>query len=340
MKKNAIILFLLLLSCSEAFAALDSAQSANRAAAQDSLPLKRIFLIHCDHGPGLDSVSMGKAYAAMNLVAEFTRKYELIDPEEIDSTATALAKQRDRITAVELARALRADLSVQIRVSRLANILRSDMILMRGDSLEKRVFSKGYDFIRYRSVKDDATLLDPALLRSFQRAFASALGDSALYDSLPEKFAVRPSRTVVISGFEYKDNPDIKPQWDLFTDKMHSSFYMSDKIFEYGHESKRFVLFDLESRDTIFALNNMHFVENFKSVSMAELKLFDRFDVECVVSGEVERSEEGARLTLYLLSIRGGNVYLDKTATGVLKEDNLKDVDELIKKLTQELFGS
>ncbi len=328
------------MSCQQIIAAPVLARPDSSAAGADSLPRKRVFLINCDHGPGLDSVSLGKALAAMNLTLEFTKQYQLIDPDEIDSVANALAKQRSRVTAVELARALRAELSVQIRVSRLANILRSDMILMRGDSLEKRVFSKGYDFIRYKSVKDDANLIDPALLRSFQRAFASALGDSALYDSLPEKFAARPARTVVISGFEYKDNPEFSPPWELFTDKMHSSFYMSDKIFEYGHGSKNYVLFDLESRDTIFALNNMHFVENYKSVSMAELKLFERFDVDCVVSGEVERTAEGARLTLYLLSIRGGSVFLDKTATAILKEDSLSEVDKKIKKLTEDLFGS
>ena len=142
---------------------------------------------------------------------------------------------------------------------------------------------------------------------------------------------------MVIGGFMF-DNNDNPIIWKLFTNKSVSSFFASESIYQAAKEADNYAVYDLETRDSMYAAFNLYMMENFTQPSQTEMKILSAFSVENYVFGSIKRVENHAEVKLLLAVMDEDNLKIVRTEEGVLKEDSEAKFGELIKRLTDKLL--
>ncbi len=298
---------------------------------------EKIYVASVSKGLGADSISTSKFHKAMNLVAMLSGKYELIPPDRIDSVYNIFEMEGIRPRAIDIGRKAEADKIMFARMNRLHNMLRVDITLFGTKNEDKINEGKGYQLMNFYDLKANEMLIDPSLLIATQRAFADVMNDSLMFDELSDSYRVYPVPTLVISGMAYigrKDSTD----WDIYNDRVISSYDACETIFEEARKSNDFVVYDLATRDSIYAMFNMFGIENYMPPTNIEIESLRKLETEYFISGKIKFGKNNADLQLMLFKITDSSQEMIKKTEGTLNNDSTEEYRKLLKKLTRELL--
>jgi hypothetical protein len=288
-------------------------------------------------GQKTEFITPTKVEAALNLAAGLSEKYVLIPTILRDSVAVLLSKDGIKPQINILADTLKADKIVFILVSRIQNMLRVELNLVDAKNTSDRNLGEGFASIHYM-LSDSVVLVDPALLQAVQRAFAVAVKDSNLYANCEDSFKVFPAPTLIVGGLEYKNNPSYFPKWDLFDRPIVSSYDAIESIFEQAKESPKFVVYDIPTRDTIYALFNLYIIENHKPPSYLEIEALDNFLVRRYISGTFTQQKNSADIELVLYEIINAKLKPIKSEKATIQKDDLMEFRRVLKEMTKKLL--
>ncbi|MFW5701453.1 MAG: hypothetical protein ACOCX7_00740 [Bacteroidota bacterium] len=329
MKKFGIILIIAIVSV---------AASINIYSKESKKSAKKIMIGTIMPGPGVDTMVVGKAEPGLALAVGLSREYVLIPNRVRDSIARELAESGQQPTLSGVAKELGVEYIAFVTFSQLKNMLRADIALAMPSSKKNAKNGVGYSLLHFVNQKSGRYLYDPSILESLQRAFADALGRPRLYDSADGSLRVRPAATLVIGGIYFQNNEDL-PQWNLFKDKTLNSYDFVETVFEAAVESPEYAVYDVPSRDSIYAMANMYGVENYRSPTRYEIEALYKFEVEAYITGVFRRSESGAEIELHLCDVNKDMLNIKKTVEGTLEEDSIKAMRDRVKYLTRRLLG-
>ncbi len=304
------------------------------------VPLLNVIVGKVQMGPGADSVSTFKFEAAFNLALGMSQKYRLISMEYRDSVINAMQAENQNINMLDVAKNCNADVIAVANIGILKHMMRVELTLA---DITNKINYKGigYDLLHYRKL-DEKPLYDPALVKATQRAISKAIENDNLYENAPEGFNIRPAAPLVVGGIEFINEvptQDSLMTWDLFDKKIVNSFDLCETVFEKATESNIYAAYDLDSRDSLYAMLKLFGTENYTPPSSIELFGLAKIEVEYYISGKFTQLPFAARLelVLYRLNAQGG-IFEEHTVKGLLKEDNIDELRKLAKKLTGELL--
>lgn len=317
-----------------------NAGEAKKNISPDSVLLKdklKIFIAQIDYGPKANVITDDKVEAAMFLACKMTKSFELIPSDISDSVIKQMNENKQKTTAMNVAKELNADRIYFIRISRLENILRADISSTNTKNGKKVRNGTGYAFVNFHDKTTDQPLYDPSLLKAIQRALATAENDSLMFDSAEGPFKVYPAASLVIGGIDIRDNPKFD-RWNLFDKKLTTSFDASEVIFETSKNSHSYVAYDMSSRDSIYALFNMHIVENYRPPTSHEMEALSKLQVEYYITGLMQRSEQGATIELYLCKIKDKSLNIIRQENATVEKDEIEALRKVVRELTAKLL--
>lgn len=300
---------------------------------------KEIILIgNITFGHQAKDISIMKAEAAFHLACVLSQKYINIPLTYSDSLANLLKHKDIKLQIETVADSLKADQIAFIHIDRFENILRTEISIVKTNDVKNVSTGDGYALLHYIK-SGNQPLLDPTLLQSTQRAFAVAEEDSMMYVKLDGDLKVVPAKTLVIGGLEYKIGTNLFPKWQIFDNKVLTSYDAVETIFQEAKNSMNYVTFDVPTRDSIYALFNFYYVENDHSASPLEIEALDKFDVDNYLSGEIKKLKKGAEITLNLYNIQSKQLKKIKSVNALLEKDDIdefrKVLSDLVKKLIE-----
>ena len=288
-------------------------------------------------GKETNDLTLNKVEAAVALAGGITKRFHLVPFSVRDSVAQNLIDEQKAPTAAAIAEKLNVKKILFMNINRVENMLRVDISMVDAEDFDDKSDGSGYALIHFIKEKDEKVLYDPSLLAAVQRAVAVCLHDSLMYSGTEGKFNVIPAPTLVIGGVDFQDDQELY-LWDLYSRMAVASYDMLEAIFETAKDSRDFVIYDIPTRDTIYSMFKLYFVENYKSPSKYEMEILDKFQVDYYVTGTLKRIREGAELELGLYKIKDEKLYPVRSEKDILKDDDLFQLRELVQTLTKKLF--
>ncbi len=310
----------------------------------DSVHFSRVIIGKLECGRNIN-FKESKLEAGLALAFRLTPSYRLIPSSSSDSVARQLRlrlNSKDTLNPAvnKVAQAMLSSTIVFARIDRLQNILRAEVQVLSGDAFKTKTTGRGYALIRFRSEKKNDVVEDPAVLCALQRALCVALDDSTLYKNQQGSFRVFPAATVVCGGMSFVDDPSL-PHWDLFGNHTVNGFDVVVNVFDAMKSSDHFVCYDVDTRDSIFALFKLYLIENDNEPSREELDALYRLEVQYYIRGVCTRTEQGADIKLFFCSINSNGTYnILRTAHEFLANDDLDDFRRKVKMLTLSVTGT
>lgn len=287
-------------------------------------------------GEGADSVGEYRVEAALRLCGRISGRYFVLPLSTRDSIAREFFKSGEKPTLSKIARRAGADTVVFVRVSRLKNMLRADLVFAGLDDSAASSSGFGYAPVRY-FYEDTLRVLDPALLKAIQRAFATCAGDSNMFADSPGKFRTFPANTLVVGGLQFLDDENLDP-WDLFQDKIVNAYDAAESMFKQAVKSDRYAVYDLDSRDAIYAKFDMRIVENDKAPTRYEARALYNFEVDEYLTGIIERTERGGELKLIRCAVRENYFEVIDSARTLVRTDDVIELRKGVKDLVGKLY--
>lgn len=299
----------------------------------------KTFLAAVTYGNSVsEEVTDHKVDAALHIALELTNKYKHIPLRQVDSVIHFFREKNERDPkAYEIAKELKADRMVFVHVNQLKNMLRVDLVLQPSKG-KKKYKGMGYDLLHFHHITDGRALYDPTLLTALQRAFADAINKKNLYADAKGSLKVFPAETMVIGGLMFADNSEYK-DWDLFIKQEIVSYDAVESIFEVAINHPKYAVYDVDSRDSIFAIYNMFGIENHKAPTRNELNALKEMGVKKYVTGLFKRTKEGAEVELHYCDISTGFIVIKKSEKAKLDKDNLLELRKVVKAVTRKLLG-
>lgn len=296
-----------------------------------SLFSNNIFVGSVQQGVGADSIAPKRIYSALKFSLDMTTEHHTV-PDSVRTKAIAEADSND--TYEDLARQVEAQFTCYASVDVLHNMLRANITLTNSDGNDKTGF--GYAAIHH--IKNGKQVYDIALVKAFQRATMNVIGDTTIYQHQPKEFQLKPAGSLVVGGFIMNNN-DIPFNWELFTNKSVTSYYASESIYEAAIESDNYAIYDIATRDSMYAIFKIYMVENSSPASASELKMLSQFDVQYYLYGILDRDLNSANMKIILAELNNGKIKILNTADGVLNNDNKEKMKALVQKLTKEVLS-
>lgn len=308
----------------------DEAGQHGKTTVQEKL---RLMIAVVNQGPMFEDSLAGACDAALNLIAQEQPMFELATLRQRNDAIQEIEAQGGNPTAATIATHLKVDRLLFINIMRLENMLRVAVTMTKAPAYKQKDEGVGYALIPYRNERTGKRIYDTALLEALQRAVAQAVGNPSLFGT------VRPAPTLVVGGIHFKDM-GIKPVWQLFENKIPVSYEMVLNVFHAVKNTPNYVVYDIDSRDSIYALRNLYMVENYQAPTPMEMGILEQFEVEYIISGAfVRNTKNDATLTLQLGQLRKG-VYNEVASERAsvqadTKEELMKVVRETAAKLLQ-----
>ena len=309
------------------------------ASCSNSLNKNKLFIAGVEYGRGIkkDKVPENKFDAAMSFAAKLSGKYEYISFYERDSIATLLKSENKPATPLELGKALGADQALFVRVDQFKNILRTEILSVSASDTNVRSRGEGMANLKYRNDKDEAEVYDPTILTAIQRAFAVAQHDSLMYDTIPGHLGVKPVPSLVVGGLAYSTEKKAV-DWDIITRKVVTSYTAAESIFSAAKDSKDYITYDIDTRDSVYTLFKLYAVENYNFPTAAEISALKRFSIQYMVAGYINHSGDDLSIKLALFDISGNEIKRIAQEEGLLKEDSIKEFEKTIVAITKKLL--
>lgn len=273
------------------------------------------------------AITATKVEAGLALAFDLTERFAYVPSEVRDSLV--LARTSDPVTTLQAAHIVQADIAAFANCIRVANLVRAEITLRSGDSLNIEQRGVGYAAIRHYN--DSGVVADPAILTSLQRALCTALGTDSLYAAAPDDLRTVPSTLVGIGGIAFEDDSTISPHWSLFEDRTVTSYDMVINLVHDLQSHPDLTVVDLDTRDSMFAMGGMMLIENDRAVSNTELRILRLFDVQHIIMGSFTRDGKGALLRLHWCTIEpDGRYTIERTAERRINEDSIVEARKAV----------
>lgn len=283
------------------------------------------------------AISAGKVEAGLAVALTLTKWYRLIPTAERDSILATLPAARR--TIADAAQATHAVGALFITTRRIANLVRTEVVVMSGEGMKEAGRGVGYGLVRFKTAAGETAVADPAILASLQRALCLAMHDSTLYDAAEDDFRVRPTALIGTGGIAFVDTSGATP-WNLFAEKIVVSYDGEQTIANETAALRDFTTIDVETRDTMYSKAKLFLVENYNMISALEIRVLRLFDVRYVVIGSFDRTRSGAVLTLTLCELVDDRSFKPRRS---VHEECTKDEKvafrECVKAATAKLFA-
>lgn len=299
----------------------------------------KILISAVSYGKGVkkETLPESKVYAAMTLISKMTNSYELIQMNERDSLINLMKQNNEVLNSFSLAKKAGAEEIALIKIDMFKNMFRSEYISVFTQDSSNKNIGEGYCLLNFRDVENEQALIDPSLLSSLQRAYAAAKKDTNMFSKMEGSFKVKPAPTLAITGVEFVSEKELR-EWDIYTKKVVNSYALAESIFEMAKDCPEFVVYDIDTRDSIYNLFNMYSVENYNPISHLEIRALNKFSVKYIISGTLTRNPQGAELFIGLYKLGENRLELIKSVSDLINEDNQKKLEELTKNLTKKLL--
>ncbi len=304
---------------------------------RDAFKPVKMIIAPVQYGSGVSDLDEYKVSAAMALAARLAQKYFLLPIELRDTAVIKLKEKAIEPNAINIAKELRVDRLLFIKINRLKNILRVDLTNFHIDSTITQSEGYGYAYLNYRQGSDTEVLYDPSLLLALQRAFAVSEGDSNLYANATGSFKTFPAKTLAVAGI-YFQNDDRQKNWELFQYKEIISYDMIETIFEQASKFPRLVVYDADTRDSIYLMHNLADPDNSEKPTLYEIQALQSLGIDYLITGTFTRNEQGADISLSLLDINNNNIELINTINNKIFEDDLDNLRLILRVLANELL--
>lgn len=278
----------------------------------------------------------GKVEAGTSVALSLTPSLRLVPNVVRDSLLATIPTSSG--TVADAVRATHARGALFITTRRVANLVRTEVVVTSGSELKEQGRGVGYGLLRYKNSADESAIADPAILASIQRALCVALNDSALYATAESDFRVMPTSLLALGGMEFVDTTQQKV-WNLFADKLLVSYDGAETIANEASNLEKMTLIDLETRDSMYVKAKLYVVENYKTLSVTEINVLRAFDVRHVIIGKLVRTLQGAELTLQLCEFVSPVSYKAvRSVTELCAEDSKESFRSTIKAAMHRLF--
>lgn len=279
-----------------------------------------------------------KSDAALAIALGASNKFRYIPFSARDSVAGLFKSLNAEPTAYNVGQELKAEGIVFLRINQLGNLLRVDIQAKTGTDYQQSITGTGLALLRYRD-SSDAIVYDPTLIEAMQRAMCAITGDSNLYAHVEDSaYSVYPAEPLVLLNMKF----DIKKQktsWAIFQDNEVNSFYSLQVLFEAASSLKHVIPIDLDTRDSVYALKQIYGVENYVEPTKEELKILYDVGLTYAVNGSIEKTNDGADLTLTLSEITStSKLKKIKSLTAGISDDSLEGFKKSAVKLLRRLL--
>ncbi len=298
----------------------------------------KFLIANIEYSKSIQFLSPFKFEAAFDIACKLSEKYELISSKKRDSVSLLFEESGKHNSALDVAIELKANHIVFANVNVIGNMLRVDLTVINSDADHKKRKSFGYAAISKRNLEDNSMIYDPAILAATQRALAVVMKDSMMFDKLSGSAQVYPAETLVISGLFYINDKNNK-EWDLFKNKELSSYDACETIFKQAFNTPQYVIYDIETRDSIYSMFGLETPENFNAVSAFELRALSHFEIDKFISGVFKTVDDGVEIELILSDLSKGMLTQKASVKGFLKEDSIIEYRNILQKLTSQLMS-
>jgi len=296
-----------------------------------TLMSETIFVGSVQQGAAADSIAPTRIYSALKFALDMTANHHTV-PDSVRKQTIANADST--ATYDDLARSVDAQYTCYASVDVLHNMLRANITLTDENGKDKI----GYGYAAIHHIKDGKQVYDIALVKAFQRAAMNVIEDSNIYNHQPKEFQVKPAGSLVVGGFIMNNN-DIPFNWELFGNETVTSYLASETIYKSATAADNFAVYDIATRDSMYAMFNIYMVENSSPASASELKMLSQFDVSYYLYGQLDRELNSANMKIILAKLTDGKIRILNTAEGVLSSDSKDKMESLIDKLTKEALS-
>ncbi len=325
-----------------AFSFSSASQKAKKKAAEEKKTSKtallRVLVASVQTGPNVPASLDRKVDAAMGLACFASNHYAAISFAARDSVVQKLQSEGKEPSALAVATELKADRIVFVQINRIANMLRVELASSKGEKFAETGKGEGYSLLKYHT--DTSIVYDPSLLEALQRAFAAAEKDSLMYLVAEKDMRVFPAPPLAVVGIEFRDSLKIISKiFDLKSQPVNG-YDAVLTIFQTAKESSKYAVFDMDTRDSIYALENLVYVENNKAPSVVELKVLYKYGIQYCITGSISRTEESTVLTLQLCAITPDFTLKKIRAERAIisDEDSIAELRQSLTRLTKKLL--
>jgi hypothetical protein len=302
----------------------------------DSIPREKLLVAKINNNSNDQAVTDYKIEAALSLACLVSNKYQLIPFSAVDSVAQSLKERNIKTTAKVMADSLHAQKLVFLTVNQLENMLRIDLSAIDSDDPDLPINGYGYAAMHYINAEDNKPVLDPAVLKSIQRALIMLSGNDSLYAQAEGTFKVYKAAPLVIGGIQFKDDREAQIPWSLFAKQVIYSYDAVETIFGAISRSPNYAVYDIASRDSMYAKFGMYTVENYQPVSIHEIDVLNKFEVKYYIGGSFERTSSGAKINLYLADVLPQNkLKVIKEYFGTIESDDILEFRAEIERIAQ-----
>lgn len=298
---------------------------------------KKILLGKIDFSESLSDLSYYKVEAALSLAYKLTGKYELIPSAVRDSAAKEFMSDSGN-TAINLAKHFGAETINFVKIKSFKNMLMSELIAVSVNDSNRVTRANSFALMKYKNPRTDEIMYDPSLLELFQRAVPVVIEDSAVYSEMDDVLEMYPAPTLVVGSILFIENKKL-PKWELFEDKQVISFDAVETIFASIYKSPKWVVYDTETRDSVYSFFNLFLPENYVAPSLHEIEALSKFSVEYFITGNFKRVQEGGFIELILSQIVNGRLMPIKKTESYIYDDKLELLRVELQKLSRELIG-
>lgn len=306
----------------------------------DSLQ-KKVFLTEVSLGDNITTVSARKIEIAFATACLLSKKYEAVFAKEV---ITQLQEKKLPYSDIDEIKnglsSIQVEYAAQLKILRLGNILRITLYLDNLTDTLPVQSGIGYSLLTYRIANSkDSILYDVALLEGIQRALAVTTKEPKLFVGLEGKFQVIPTSTLIVGGLAFIGN-DSFPKWDLFKEKTAVSYDAVNTMFLELKDNKNFTTYDIDSRDSLFAMFHLYGLENYQAPTVQEIKAMYANEVTHYITGTFVRTKNGADLELYLCYVNGKTSKLNAMfkASAKIKSDSKVEFKETLLSTLKDLL--
>jgi hypothetical protein len=198
----------------------------------------------------------------------------------------------------------------------------------------------GFANLNLKNVSDNSPIFDIAITNAIQRAYADAFNDSLMYDTVSvDDYRVYPQKTLVIGGLEFIQSEKIK-SWQLFDEKVVNSYDFAENMWEEAKNAGTHIVYDIETRDTIYTKYNMYGIENYDGPTKFEIQALNDFAVDQFLTGKFVRKDNEVEISIYLCDIQKESLDIIVEKSAFLEEDSIVKAREIIRELVKEILAS
>ncbi len=302
-----------LLLCTALIACSPSPEQHPQRIAQERSDTARLVL-------ALDTLHLSPAAAALVSVPAITHLMQVVDSV---TPNLRFVLRPDSLT----------DGMLQLHFGRIHRVVRCRAIVQWRNN--RRDTGTGYGIIRYQTAAGQWIPL-PAYYDALFRAMAAALPQPMAHVTRADAYRL-PADPIVVLGIAFLPSP-YAARWKIYAEKILLSYRVSAAIVQELAHSNHWVVFDLDSRDSLYRRGGLLGVENYNPPTPEEWQLLADAGIPLAVMGAIRLlTPWEAEATLQLVRLNGTERKLIAEHRRRFTADNADTVQAVFRTLAAQL---